>query len=208
MRIQLGKILQENLVEKSSWKILQEILVGKFCGKIMLAIPAWNFCKENLTGKFCGKILLENLAVKSCGKEGREEVTCHLQGRLPLPWGRFPVSFVMIGWLLEVSTWDVCKDPWLLKIETRWMESPLTQTVSGCLGSSEQCPFLPPGLWLAKGQVQGFGWWGSTSPSHHMAQQCAIDMQLLVGGRGYVRVCQARDLLDGTPTPWAEWGQS
>ena len=63
IRIQLGKILWENLVGNSCGKILREVLVGKSCGKIL---------QENLAGKscrkFCGKILQENLVGNSCGK--------------------------------------------------------------------------------------------------------------------------------------------
>ena len=40
IRIQLGKILQENLVGNSCRKILQEILAGKSCGKILWEILA------------------------------------------------------------------------------------------------------------------------------------------------------------------------
>ena len=32
------------------------------------------------------------------------------------------------------------------------------------------------------------------------------DMLVLVGSRGHVKVCQTRDHLDGTPTPWAGLG--
>ena len=35
IRIQLGKILQENLAEKSCGKFLWEMFVGKSCGKIL-----------------------------------------------------------------------------------------------------------------------------------------------------------------------------
>ena len=50
IRIQLGKILQENLAGKSCGKILWENLAGKSCGKILPEI-LW----ENLVGKSCGK---------------------------------------------------------------------------------------------------------------------------------------------------------
>ena len=63
IRIQLGKILQENLTGKSCGKFLQENLVGKSCGKIL---------QENLAGNSCGKILqenlVENLTGNSCGQ--------------------------------------------------------------------------------------------------------------------------------------------
>ena len=59
IRIQLGKILWENLAGKSCRKCLQEILVGNVCVKIL-----W----EVLVGKSCGKFLWENLAVNFCGK--------------------------------------------------------------------------------------------------------------------------------------------
>ena len=46
IRIQLGKILQEILVEKSCRKFLRENLVGNSCGKIL---------QENLVGKGGGE---------------------------------------------------------------------------------------------------------------------------------------------------------
>ena len=46
IRIQLGKILQENLVGKSCGKFLRENLAGKSCGK---------FLRENLVGKGGGE---------------------------------------------------------------------------------------------------------------------------------------------------------
>ena len=46
IRIQLGKILQENLVGNSCGKILWEILAGKCCRK---------FLQENLAGKGGGE---------------------------------------------------------------------------------------------------------------------------------------------------------
>ena len=57
IRIQLGKILQENLAKKSCGVILQENLGGKSCGKIL---------QENLGGNYCGKFLQEIVAGKSC----------------------------------------------------------------------------------------------------------------------------------------------
>ena len=57
IRIQLRKILRENLAGNSCGKILREILAGKSCRKLL---------QENLAGKSCGK--LENLAGNSCGK--------------------------------------------------------------------------------------------------------------------------------------------
>ena len=62
IRIQLGKILRENLAGKSCRKLLWENLVGNCCGKLLL---------ENLAENCCGKILWENLAGKSCGKRSR-----------------------------------------------------------------------------------------------------------------------------------------
>ena len=59
IRIQLGKILWENVAGNCCGKILQEILAGKSCRKIL-----W----EILVGNSCGKILREILAGKSCGK--------------------------------------------------------------------------------------------------------------------------------------------
>ena len=58
IRIQLWKILRENLVENSCRKILWEILVGKSFRKIL---------RENLVGKSCGKILWEILAENAAG---------------------------------------------------------------------------------------------------------------------------------------------
>ena len=55
IRIQLGKILRENLVGK----FLQEILAGKSCGKIF---------QKNLAGNSCGKFLWEILVGNSCEK--------------------------------------------------------------------------------------------------------------------------------------------
>ena len=61
-----GKILRENLVGKSCWKIcgkiLWENLAGKSCGK---------FLSEKLLGKSCGKILWEILVGNSCGTRSR-----------------------------------------------------------------------------------------------------------------------------------------
>ena len=67
IRIQLGKILWENLAgnccRKILWEMLWENLVGRFCWKI------WH---ENLVGKSCRKILQEILVGKSCRKFFRE----------------------------------------------------------------------------------------------------------------------------------------
>ena len=58
IRIQLGKILQDNLAGKSCGNILWEIVVGKSCrGKSCGVI-----LQENLVGNCCGKILQEKLA--------------------------------------------------------------------------------------------------------------------------------------------------
>ena len=75
IRIQLGKILRENLVGNSCRKILREILAGKSCRKFLWEIVAGNSCgkilQENLAGKSCGKILREILAGKSYGTRRR-----------------------------------------------------------------------------------------------------------------------------------------
>ena len=67
IRIQLGKILWENLagnlVGKSCWKILQENLVGKYCGKFLWENLVGNYCR-----KPCGKFLCDNLAGNPCRK--------------------------------------------------------------------------------------------------------------------------------------------
>ena len=85
IRIQLRKILQENLVGKSCRKFLQEILVGKWRrGKPiqekqwLVEIQLLKYCDgeptnqdpvwENLAGKFSGKILQEIVAGKSYRK--------------------------------------------------------------------------------------------------------------------------------------------
>ena len=67
IRIQLGKILQENLAGNSCGKILQEILAGKSWGdgEPTNQDPA----RENLVGKSCGKFLQENLAGQGGGEE-------------------------------------------------------------------------------------------------------------------------------------------
>ena len=89
IRIQLRKILQENLTEKSCGKILWEILVGKSCGtgwrgksqfkkgsdwwkfsiwNRVMGIQLEKIMQENLAGKSCRKFLWENLVGNSCGK--------------------------------------------------------------------------------------------------------------------------------------------
>ena len=89
IRIQIRKILQENLAGKFLWenlvgnlagnlegkscgKILQEILAGKSCGKFLWKIVAGKCCGkflwENLAGKSCRKLLWEIVVGKSCGK--------------------------------------------------------------------------------------------------------------------------------------------
>ena len=66
------KFLRENLAVKSCRKFLQEILAGKFCRKFLQENLAGNVCRkilqEILVGNVCGKILWENLAGKSCRK--------------------------------------------------------------------------------------------------------------------------------------------
>ena len=69
IRIQLGKILQENLAGISCRKFVQQILAGNCCGKLLQEIlvgkSCWKFLRENLVGnscgKSCGKFLLEML---------------------------------------------------------------------------------------------------------------------------------------------------
>ena len=60
IRIQLGKILWENLAGNSCKKILREILVGKSCEKLL-----W----EIVVGNCCGKLLREILAGQGGGEE-------------------------------------------------------------------------------------------------------------------------------------------
>ena len=73
IRIQLGKILQENFAGKSCGKFLQENLAGNSCRKFL-----WKILVRNCSGKSCGKILEENLvgnrAGNSCGKFLRENL--------------------------------------------------------------------------------------------------------------------------------------
>ena len=61
IRIQLGKILWENLAGKYCRKFLQEILAGKSCGKILWEILEGKSCRK-FRRKSYGKICL-----KSCG---------------------------------------------------------------------------------------------------------------------------------------------
>ena len=76
IRIQLGKILQENLAGKSCGKFLWENLAGNSCGKFLWENLVGNSCgkflQENLVGNSCRKFLQENLVGKSCGKFLRE----------------------------------------------------------------------------------------------------------------------------------------
>ena len=51
IRIQPGKILQENLAKKSCGVILQENLGGKSCGKILQEIVAGKSCRTRRRGK-------------------------------------------------------------------------------------------------------------------------------------------------------------
>ena len=72
IRIQLGKILWENLVGKSCGKILWDILAGICCGKFLWENLVGNSCRkflrENLAGYSCRNLLWENLAGKCCAK--------------------------------------------------------------------------------------------------------------------------------------------
>ena len=98
IRIQLRKILWENLVGNSCGKFLWEILVGNSCGKwrrgksqfkkgsdwwkfsiwnrVMgsqpISIQLRKILQENLVGKSCGKFLWENVVGNCCGKILRE----------------------------------------------------------------------------------------------------------------------------------------
>ena len=70
IRIQLGKILQENVAESSCGKILWEILAGKFCRKFLWenhAGNSWKMLRKILAGKSGGKFLQENLAGNAAG---------------------------------------------------------------------------------------------------------------------------------------------
>ena len=86
IRMELRKILRENLAGKSCGKflvgnycrkILWEIVVGKscgkYCGKFLWENLVGNFLRENLVGnscgKSCGKFLRENLAEKGGGEK-------------------------------------------------------------------------------------------------------------------------------------------
>ena len=63
IRIQLRKILWENLVGNCCGKILREILAGKSCGKLL-----WEILAENS----CGKFLQEMEEGKSQFKKGSD----------------------------------------------------------------------------------------------------------------------------------------
>ena len=99
IRIQLGKLLRENLAGNSCGKFLWEIVVGKSCGKwrrgksqFKKGSDWWKFTIWNRvmgdnqsgssSGKSCGKILWENLVGKSCGKFLREIVVGKSCGKL------------------------------------------------------------------------------------------------------------------------------
>ena len=95
IRIQLGKILRENLVGNSCWKFLWEFLVGNSCGtrrrgksqfkkdsdwwkfsiwnRVMgsqpIRIQLQKISRENLVGKSCGKILQEILVGQGGGEK-------------------------------------------------------------------------------------------------------------------------------------------
>ena len=70
IRIQLRKILRENLAGNFCRKILQENLVGNSCGEILQEMFEGKSCgkclREILAGKCCEKFLQENLALNSC----------------------------------------------------------------------------------------------------------------------------------------------
>ena len=100
IRIQLRKILQENLVEKSCGKFLRENLAGKSCRKFLRENLVGNSCGTRRRGKSqfkkgsdwwkfsiwnsvmgsqpiriqLGKILQKNLVGNSCGKFLRENL--------------------------------------------------------------------------------------------------------------------------------------
>ena len=107
-------------------------------------------------------------------------------------WGSYP--------------WGVCQGPRPLKSESGRMEWPPAQTVRGAGGAWSSTPSNPLGPGWPRGEVQSFGWWGPTLPSHRVAPQCARDAQFLVCGRGYVRAPQARDHIVGVWVPRAGWG--
>ena len=77
IRIQLWKILWENIAGNSCGKYLQENLAGNSCGKFLCEILA-----ENLAGKSCMKFLQENLAGNSCGKILWENLVGNAVGNL------------------------------------------------------------------------------------------------------------------------------
>ena len=84
IRMQLGKILWENLAGNFCRKLLREIIVGKSCGKFLWEnLPGkccGKFLREIVVGKSCRKILWENLVGKSCGKFLREFLRENLAG--------------------------------------------------------------------------------------------------------------------------------
>ena len=98
--------------------------------------------------------------------------------------------------LLQVATPKVfgrATDPWKLR-QVRW-SCILPKQWGDASRSSEQCPYLPPGPWLARGEVHSFGWGGSTSPFHHVAPQHARGTCFLVGDRGHVKVPRQETIL-------------
>ena len=98
--------------------------------------------------------------------------------------------------LTQVATPKVfgrATDPWKLR-QVRW-SCILPKQWGDASRSSEQCPYLPPGPWLARGEVHSFGWGGSTSPFHHVVPQYARGTWFLVGDRGHVKVPRQETIL-------------
>ena len=77
IRIQLGKILWENLVGKSCRNILWEIL--------------WENLVGNLVGNSCRKFLWENLAGNCCGKILQEKEKGKIQFKKGSDWWKFSI---------------------------------------------------------------------------------------------------------------------
>ena len=61
IRIQLGKILRENLVGNSCGKILQEILVGNSCGKILQEISKYASLLQKKVWEMLWEMLQKNI---------------------------------------------------------------------------------------------------------------------------------------------------
>ena len=91
IRIQLGKILWENLAGNSCGKLLWEMFAGKSCRKCLRENLVGNYCRKILWEIACGKCLPEvlagNVCRKSCGKSCRKILPGNGKccGKYPIP---------------------------------------------------------------------------------------------------------------------------